>query len=289
MSAPLFTVLAPVHRPPALLPYAVRSVLEQSCEALELFIICDGAPDATVETAWAFAAADSRVRVIAHPKGERHGEAYRPHALQQAAGRYVCQIGDDDLWFPDHLAEAQRLMDIADFGNLLAIQLRPDGTAHLPFADLALPGVQATMRQARYNIFGPTSSVYRLETYRALPVGWSPAPAGIWTDLFMWRKFLALPGVRCATRPVATSLGFPASIRAELSLEQRREETDRYADRIRDAAYRDELWRSALLGLAGQLIGFRQEAFLQAQACEAAKAEAARLAAAVAELSAAKT
>lgn len=286
MTQPLFTVLLPVRRPPALLPYAVRSVLAQSCAELELFIVCDGAPAATVEAARDFAAADPRVRVFPHPKGERHGEAWRHQALQQACGRYICQIGDDDLWFPDHLAEAARLMEVADFGNLLSILLTADGAPRVQLADLALPVVQGAMLNARYNSFGPTSAVYRLETYRALPLGWSPAPPDLWSDLFMWRKFLTLPGIRAATRPVATSLSFPASLRAGASLEQREAETTRCAALMRDPGFRDQLWRQALLALAAEIVGLRQQGFRSAQAAEAARAEAAGLAAVLSQVAA---
>jgi glycosyltransferase involved in cell wall biosynthesis len=287
MTAPLFTVLMPVHRPPDLLPYAVGSVLAQSCEAFELLIICDGAPAETVARARAFAGADRRVRVFAHPKGERHGEAYRHAALQHAAGRYVCQISDDDLWFDNHLAEAEGLMATADFGNLFGIRLRPDGRAQMDSTDLAIPVIRSAMLSARYNPFGPTCVVYRLETYRALPVGWSPAPPDLWTDLWMWRKFLALPGVRFATRPVATSLIFPAPLRSDQSLEQRRQEISRYAKLIRDAGFRDELWRAMLLDLSAQIVLFRREVFAATKGQDAANAEVARLAGALADIVAA--
>jgi glycosyltransferase involved in cell wall biosynthesis len=288
VTAPTFTVLLPVHRPPALLPYAVQSVLRQSRADLELFVICDGAPAATFEAAQAFAAADARVRVFVHPKGERHGEAYRHLALQQARGRYVCQIGDDDLWFDNHLAEAERLMAGADFGNLFAVQVRADGTPQLQFADLALPAVRTTMLGAQYNFFGPTASVYSLDAYRALPVGWSPAPADFWTDLWMWRKFLVQPGLRFATRPVPTSLGFLASMRSDWSLDQRRDELRRYAELIPDAAARDELWRAALLDAAAQMIRVKVRAYDQVQRLSAAAEDAARLVAALKEIVSAK-
>ena len=68
--APTFTVLAPIHRPPDLLPFAIRSVLDQTRSDFELFIICDGAPEATAEAARAFAAQDRRIRAFVHPKGD---------------------------------------------------------------------------------------------------------------------------------------------------------------------------------------------------------------------------
>lgn len=282
MNPPKFTVLLPVHRPPTLLPFAVRSVLAQSCAALELFIICDGTPAETVAAAQGFAAADPRVRVFVHPKGERNGEAWRHLALQEASGRYVCQIGDDDIWFDNHLAEAERLLETADFGCLIGVQMRPDGRPYVQLADLAHPWVRGNMLHARYNFFGPTASAYRLEAYRTLPVGWSPAPQEIWSDLFMWRKFLAEPDLRFATRPVATSLGLPSVLRAGMSLEQRRAETAGYADRLGETDFREGLWRAALLEYATQGLRVRHDNALNKHGRELAEARVAELTAALA-------
>lgn len=287
MSPPLFTVLLPVHRPPTLLPLAVRSVLAQSLGAFELFIICDGAPAETVAVAEAFARSDPRVRVFAHPKGERNGEAWRHLALQGAAGRYVCQIADDDLWFDNHLAEAEQLMSAADFGSLITVQLRPDGRPFVDMADLAHPGVRGLMLGAAYNLFGPTASAYSLAAYRALPVGWSPAPQGIWSDLYMWRKFLAQPGLRFASQPVATGFGFPAVLRGEMSLEQRLAESAPYAARLGDVGFREALWRAALLELGTRDLRLRNQSGAHQRRGEAAEARVAELHAALAAIAAA--
>lgn len=256
---PAFTVLAPVNRPPDLMPFAIRSVLAQTRQDFEVFIICDGAPEATAATARAFAARDSRVRALVHPKGERHGEAYRHQALESARGRIVCQIGDDDLWFPDHLETIEALMAEADFGATLPMFLQPDGAPRLHFADFADPVVQRQMSAGQGNAFGPTPSAYRLETYRALPVGWSPAPAGVWTDLFMWRKFLESPGIRCATHFAATTLTFPQAMRRDWSLERRREEIAAIAPRVATPGFRDQLFREALAAVARRTIALQRD------------------------------
>jgi hypothetical protein len=265
-----------VHRLPALLPYAVRSVLDQRRGDFELFIVCDGAPEETAAAAYGFAAEDRRIRVFAHPKGERNGEAWRHLALQQAAGRYVCHIADDDLWFDDHLIEVERLLATADLGNTLSLRLAPDGRPSLPLGDLAIPAVRASMQALAFNFFGLSSAFYRLEAYRALPVGWSPAPPEVWSDLFMWRKFFAAPGLTFATCPIATTLGFPTPQRLELTLEQRRQEIGRYAGLIRDPGFRDDIWRRALLAAAAEKIGLLQQLSAQGRKArvEQARAEA---------------
>ena len=68
-------------------------------------------------------------------------------------------------------------------------------------------------------VFGPTAAGYRIEAYRALPIGWSPAPRDLHTDLFMWRKFLAQDKLRFGSRVAVTSVKFSAASRKGWSLE----------------------------------------------------------------------
>jgi len=241
VTEPAFTILLPVHRSPAMLPYAIRSVLAQSRQDFELFVICDGAPPETAAVAEEFAAQDPRIRVFAHPKGDRNGELYRHHALQSARGRYVCQIADDDLWFPNHLEEVAILLDQAEFGNVLQINVQGDGFAYCNPGDLARAGTRRNMLARKENFFGPTAAGYRLATYRRLPVGWSPAPSGTWSDLHMWRKFLSLPDITCATRFAFTCLHIAAGSRTHTSDQQRAEENRRFLEDIRDPKRRDAL------------------------------------------------
>ena len=79
MQGARFTVLLCVHRLPALLAFAIRTVLWQSHANFELFVVCDGAPEAAA-LARAYAADDPRIRVFDFEKGERNGERHR-HAV----------------------------------------------------------------------------------------------------------------------------------------------------------------------------------------------------------------
>jgi len=248
---PLFTILLPVVRPPDLLPFAVGSVLAQVEQCFELFIVCDGAPSATVAAARALAAADDRIRVFEFAKGERHGEAHRHTALAEARGRYVCQIGDDDLWLPNHLVEMAALLQSVEFGSLAHAKVEANGTLFSTAGDLSVEVLRRLMRDGAFNIFGPTAAGYRLETYRALPVGWSPAPPGVWTDLAMWRKFLSVPGLAMGTRHAVTSLHFAAAVRGDWPMARRVEETARYAVLIQTSTGRDEI----RLGVMGSIVG----------------------------------
>jgi glycosyltransferase involved in cell wall biosynthesis len=258
----LFCVLLPIHRPPAFLPYAIRSVQAQEQEDFELYVICDGAPQETGECALDFAREDARIKVRIHPKGERHGEAYRHQVLEKSASTYVCQIADDDIWFPDHLAEMERLLKNADFGHLPQVYVEISGSLRIRASNLADEKQRTRMRAEKFNTFGPTECGYRLSAYRNLTQGWSPAPDGIWTDLHMWRKFLAAPGLRFATRYTVTSLHFPASPRKETSAQQRAGEIELWLDRVQTAEERDRIVQEALGMLATDAL---QKRFLDTQ------------------------
>ena len=225
MTAPLFTIILAVHRPPVLLPFAIESALRQTVQDFELFIVCDGAPEETVQCAKVYSARDGRIRVYSFPKGLRHGEAHRDTALKDARSSYVAHLGDDDIWLPNHLSELECLLKTCDFGNLLHADVHPDGSAKVHIGSLGDPEIRNRMLQEKWNFFGLSSAGYRLEAYRSLPVGWSPAPDDIWTDLHMWRKFLTCEGMTAGTRYSVQCIKIPDSLRKEMSLEERLKET----------------------------------------------------------------
>jgi glycosyltransferase involved in cell wall biosynthesis len=243
---PEFTILLPVLRPPVFLPIAIDTVRAQEEQRFELFVICDGAPRETVAYAERMSAEDARIRVLARPKGERHGERWRHEALEQAQGRLIAHINDDDLWFPSHLAEMARLLEGADFGNLLHVNMGVDALETCFFQDLGDARIRARMLEEELNFFGPSAAGYRLAAYRSLPVGWSPAPPGLWTDLHMWRKFLRQPGLRFATRFVVTSLHYGTAMRGRAQgdlLAASHRWRARVADPARRAAITEEALR----------------------------------------------
>lgn len=281
-ASPLFTVLLPVNRPPDLLRHAIRSVLAQSLGDFELIVLCDGAPAETVAAAKAFAADDPRVVVRAFEKGEAKGERWRHRLLSQARGRHCCQIGDDDIWFPNHLAEAATLLETADFGNLLFAGLDGQGMPMTYPGDLADPRCRRRLLEERFNFFGPTCAAYRLRAYRSLATGWEPPPEDVWSDLNMWRKFLRQTRLVCETRFAVTALCLPNDRRVRWRFEQRVAEHERLAALADDPDWRAgfvaDILRRYLVHYAGDR---RQDATTHAveQAEEATRLQQAEAAA----------
>jgi len=205
-----FTVLIPTYTNGELIRCAIASVLRQTEQDFELLVVSDGAPEETHAIVRDFAFADPRIRLFLFPKGERHGETWRHEALLRARGEIVCYLSDDDVWFADHLAIMGDLLVDADFGNTRHTTVINPFALSCPAGNLADPAQRQRMMETRTNLFGLSFAGHRLDAYRKLPEGWAPAPEGLWTDLNMWRKWLAAPGTRAASSPLVSGLNFPA-------------------------------------------------------------------------------
>lgn len=245
-STVLFTILLPVTRQYNLLSFSVESVLSQTIRSFELFIVSDGAGPEVIECANAFAKKDDRVRVFTFPKGQRHGEAHRHQALMQAQGRFIVGIGDDDLWFPNHLEEMEKLLRTADFGHVIHLGVDANGDFFTHEGNLNQDDCIKKLIETKYNFFGPTVCGYRLSAYRQLETGWSPAPDDIWSDLHMWRKFLVKKELICTTRLAVTALHFSNDVRRQFTAADRQAELRNWVEKIKSPNERDRICQQGL-------------------------------------------
>ena len=97
---PIVSVIIPTYNRAALLPRAIRSVLNQSFQDFELIIVNDGSTDNTEEVVKSFE--DNKIRYIRHEKN-RGGSAARNTGIKAAQGQYIGLLDDDDEWLPEKL------------------------------------------------------------------------------------------------------------------------------------------------------------------------------------------
>jgi glycosyltransferase involved in cell wall biosynthesis len=98
---PEVSVVIPTHNRSALLPLTLYSALYQRDADLEVVVVDDGSDDDTPELLRHVD--DPRVRVLRHDAA-RGVSAARNHGIEEARGRWVAFLDDDDLWAPPKLS-----------------------------------------------------------------------------------------------------------------------------------------------------------------------------------------
>lgn len=239
------TVLIPTHDHCDSLAVSIASVLDQTTQDFELFVVGDGAPLATQELLEGIVERDSRVRYFHNAKGEGNGELHRAEALKEAQGRVVCYLCDDDLWLSHHLEMMIELLSNRDFCHTAHMKIRPSGELDCSFISLENASVRELMLANKWNFFGPTCAGHTLEGYRRLPYGWRPKPEGMWSDLHMWRQWLNFAGLTIASSAMPSTLSFPSPWRKQLSSKQRLKELKNWFERSRQSGFRSWLEQAA--------------------------------------------
>jgi glycosyltransferase involved in cell wall biosynthesis len=263
---PTATVLIPTHNHVEPLREAIASVQAQTLKDFELFIVGDGVGDATRKQVAELAATDSRIRFFDLPKGPRKGEVHRHEALQQASGRFVAYLGDDDVWMPMHLSTLDALLQRVDFGHTMHIGAGGAGKFQFLCADLENPLFRRLMLERQVNRFDFTFTGHTLEAYRRLPHGWRTTPPEFpWTDLYMWRQFLAEPWCRAASAMVPTAICTATHLRPDLSDRERAEELVQLRRMFGKAGFREAMWRRAARQFARETVGYALTAMRRAE------------------------
>jgi len=129
--SPLVSVIIPTHNRAQLLPRAIRSVLGQTYENLELIIVDDGSTDNTPEIVKRFRA--PRILYLCH-KVSRGAPVARNTGIQRAKGEYIAFLDDDDEWLPHKLqTQLQVLWELHQVGVVYCKykKLYPSGEARV--------------------------------------------------------------------------------------------------------------------------------------------------------------
>ncbi len=144
MAAPLFSVIVPAYGRPTLLAAALDSVLGQSEPDFECIVVADGDPN-PVEVP-----DDPRVRLV---RRETNGgsAAARNTGIEEARGRFVVFLDDDDVYAPDRLAFAreghERAPVVICWGHYLGGVRRPGRILDGDVSDALLRGFAPNMGQ----------------------------------------------------------------------------------------------------------------------------------------------
>jgi hypothetical protein len=101
---PAVSIIIATYNRPAVLAFAIRSVLAQDFGDWELIVVGDRCSEATGALVGSFV--DARIRYI--NLALNYGEQSGPDnvGIARARGKYITFLNHDDCWFPDHLRAA---------------------------------------------------------------------------------------------------------------------------------------------------------------------------------------
>jgi len=109
---PLVSVIVPTHNRPERLAEALKSILEQSYQNLEIIVINDAGAD--VENIISYLNQRKNITYIKHSQN-RGLAAARNTGIKVARGKYIAYLDDDDLFYPNHLETLVNYLETTDY------------------------------------------------------------------------------------------------------------------------------------------------------------------------------
>lgn len=109
MNYPLVSVIVPCYNVEQYLPKCIDSILNQTYQNLEVWLVDDGSPDRCGEICDEYAKKDARIKVI-HKKNGGLADA-RNVALDVMTGEYVVCVDSDDYISPTHIEGLYHLIE----------------------------------------------------------------------------------------------------------------------------------------------------------------------------------
>ena len=257
------TVIIPTFGSAKFARWAIRSVQQQTVKDIEICIICDGSPESMISFFKNIEKEDPRIEVYVFPKSPGLGEPYRDIVIKQTTGRIICYCGHDDLWLPNHVQVMEKALEECYFTHSIHVQMnlpeyiKDENTLVEYFFLINLNRKIMKKMQGKANYFGLAFAAHTRKSYNELEEGWVTAPKDIWSDLYMWRKFLSAFGERCKTTQKITALKFAQQSRTDWSEQQRDEELRLYFEKINDPIFLTQLHNN-IFGVRAALRSIRR-------------------------------
>lgn len=109
MTKPLISIVVPIYDVEKFLPRCIDSILNQTYQNLEIFLVDDGSPDNCGCIADKYAIKDNRINVI-HKENGGLSDA-RNVAIEKATGEYITFVDSDDYIANDYIEVLYSLIE----------------------------------------------------------------------------------------------------------------------------------------------------------------------------------
>lgn len=174
----LVSIIVAVYKSERFLHKCVRSLLQQTYQNLEIFLVDDGSPDRSGEICDSYAKLDKRVHVI-HKKNGGVSDA-RNSALNLVTGDYVTFLDGDDWLENDYVEYLMRLViennaDMAFTDNIFTTRNRQQVDTD---KTVICTSEQAIARLLLFAPIGPWNKIYSIKVIRKNKLSFTQAMSG---------------------------------------------------------------------------------------------------------------
>ena len=101
MTQPEVSVIVPVYNAGKFLEYTLNAVKKQTLTNIEIICVNDGSTDNSADILQAFSKRDKRFKIFSQPN--QGGSAARNRGLEEASGKYIAFLDNDDIYHPRYL------------------------------------------------------------------------------------------------------------------------------------------------------------------------------------------
>ena len=218
---PAVSIVLATYNRPAVLAFAIRSVLAQDVADWELIVVGDRCSEATGLLVDSFA--DPRIRYVnlALNIGEQSGP--NNAGMARTRGRCIAFLNHDDCWFPDHLRSAMDWLEACGADAVIArsatvVPSSPPGDEAFAWQTF-LTGEGRNGRYDPVHTEGWISTVLMKSSVARAAGPWRPASDCHGTSSQEWLFRIWRRGFDIRTMPHLTVMQFPSGLRAGSYLE----------------------------------------------------------------------
>jgi Glycosyl transferase family 2 len=223
--SPAISVIIPTYNWSAALRLAIRSVLLQTMQDFELFVIGDGCTDDSEQVVRGFR--DSRISW--HNLDRNYGSQWAANNLGIAMARsnLIAYLGHDDIWYPTHLEAILRTAreTNADVVSSIMALYGPPGSGACGVAGLFPTGVYTARDFVPPSAFAHTKQVCAGHPWQ------DPAEVDTPIDMVFINNTIALAKVAASTREL-TCFKFNAAWRRDVYKTKTVDEQERMLARV---------------------------------------------------------
>jgi glycosyltransferase involved in cell wall biosynthesis len=162
--SPLFSIVLSTYSRGNYIKPTIESVLRQTLSDFELIVVGDGCNDDTEQVVRSF-----RSKKISWRNLERnYGSQSFPNneGIRNSRGRWICYLGHDDIWAPDHLARLREVLEsdnAPDFVVSGCIYYGPTGSDVY-----SVTGLFESSETAFRHFFPPSSLAHRRDVSKRI-------------------------------------------------------------------------------------------------------------------------